>query len=313
MQGEFSSDILNVPAVVSTGTNGAKAISASSDGITVIEASSAARTALLGGTNTGIGVVGSSVGNGVGVLARSENGTAVSATSSTGDGVLASSEDGFGVLGECTGPSFGVVGIAANAGVAAFNANNTHAAYLASDCCAAWFTGDISVTGAIFKGGGGFRIDHPMNPAGKFLSHSFVESSEMKNIYDGTVVADAKGEAVVVLPEWMEALNVEFRYQLTPIGRAAPGLHLRDEISNNRFTIAGAEPGMRVSWQITGVRHDKWASVNRINVEHDKVGSERDHYIHPHLYNFGVERGIGEVRHPKPKRFPRPKIYPDAG
>jgi hypothetical protein len=91
--------------------------------------------------------------------AESDRGMAVNASSRSGIGVLGSSESNFGVLGQCVGNNFGVVGRAPNAGVAAFNPNNNHAAYLASDCCAAWFTGDVSVTGTLVKGGGGFRID----------------------------------------------------------------------------------------------------------------------------------------------------------
>jgi hypothetical protein len=44
----------------------------------------------------------------------------------------------------------------------------------------------------------------------------------MKNLYDGVATLDGKGRAVVRLPNWFEALNAEFRYQLTAIGRPAP-------------------------------------------------------------------------------------------
>jgi hypothetical protein len=303
MQGTFSSDLLNTPAVSATGTNGAEAINASSDGDTVIEATSDARTALLGGTNSGIGVIGRSLGSGIGVLADSNSGTAVNATSQSGVAVLAQSSSNFAVQGQCMGDSFGVVGIAPNAGVAAFNPTNEHAAYLASECCAAWFTGDVAVTGSVFKGGGGFKIDHPLDPARKFLAHSFVESSDMKNLYDGVVVADASGEAVAELPDWFEALNHEFRYQLTPVGSAAPELHVKQEIQKNRFKIAGANPGMKICWQVTGIRRDPWAMANRIVAEEDKNAKERGHYLHPHLYGAAPEKSIEKVRHPGLQNF----------
>ncbi|WAC02029.1 hypothetical protein N7U66_19830 [Lacinutrix neustonica] len=44
-------------------------------------------------------------------------------------------------------------------------------------------TGDLNVTGNIAKGGGTFKIDHPLDPKNKYLVHSFVESPEMMNIY----------------------------------------------------------------------------------------------------------------------------------
>jgi hypothetical protein len=110
-------------------------------------------------------------------------------------------------------------------------------------------TGNLNVTGVLSKGGGSFKIDHPLDPANKFLDHSFVGSPDMKNIYDGVVVLDAKGRAWVILPEWFEALNQDFRYQLTAMGASGPNLYVAAEISGNRFKIAGGKPGSKVSWQ----------------------------------------------------------------
>jgi hypothetical protein len=115
------------------------------------------------------------------------------------------------------------------------------------------FDGRVRVTGMIEKAGGGFKIDHPLDPANSFLVHSFVESPDMKNVYDGTVTTDASGEAVVTLPSYFETLNRDVRYQLTAIGAPAPGLHVAEEVAGNRFKIAGrsAEPA-RV---LAGDRH----------------------------------------------------------
>jgi hypothetical protein len=136
-------------------------------------------------------------------------------------------------------------------------------------------TGSLSVLGTVTKGGGGFQIDHPLDPSNKYLVHSFVESPEMKNIYDGVAVADAAGEAGVVLPLYFDALNKDFRYQLTPIGGPAPGLHVKEELRGNRFVIGGAGPGQRVCWQITGSRKDDWANTNPMVVERDKRKVEK--------------------------------------
>jgi hypothetical protein len=135
-------------------------------------------------------------------------------------------------------------------------------------------TGNLSVLGTVTKGGGGFQIDHPLDAANKYLVHSFVESPEMKNIYDGVAVADAKGEATIELPSYFDALNKDFRYQLTPIGAPAPGLHVKEEPSGNRFVIGGAGPGQRVCWQVTGSRKDAWAIANPLIVERDKLRVE---------------------------------------
>ena len=142
-----------------------------------------------------------------------------------------------------------------------------------------------------------FRIDHPLDPENKYLYHSFVESSEMMNVYNGNVELGANGEAVVELPEWFEALNRDFRYQLTCIGGFAE-VYIAEEIVGNRFKIAGGKPGLKVSWQVTGVRHDPWANVHRIEVEVDKPERERGTYLHPEAYGVPEELGVSyQARH----------------
>jgi hypothetical protein len=134
--------------------------------------------------------------------------------------------------------------------------------------------GNLNVGGTISKSGGSFRIDDPIDPENKYLYHSFVESPDMKNIYDGVVSLDERGRAVVVLPEWFEALNQDFRYQLTCIGGYAP-VYVASEISHNEFRIDGGSEGMKVSWQVTGVRHDGYANSHRIPVEVEKSANEK--------------------------------------
>ena len=129
------------------------------------------------------------------------------------------------------------------------------------------FDGNVVVNGTLVKSAGLFRIDHPLDPENKYLNHSFVESSEMMNVYAGTVRLDRWGQALIELPDWFEALNRDFRYQLTPIGAPAPELHVAKEMSRNAFAIAGGHEGLKVSWQVTGVRHDDYANANRIKVE----------------------------------------------
>ncbi len=129
--------------------------------------------------------------------------------------------------------------------------------------------GNLSVGGTITKGGGSFKIDDPLDPTHKYLSHSFVESPDMMNIYNGTITLDKKGEAVVKLPNYFGALNRDFRYQLTPIGGYAP-IYIAQEVKNNVFRIAGGKPGLRVSWEVTGIRQDDYANKHRIQVEEEK-------------------------------------------
>jgi hypothetical protein len=143
---------------------------------------------------------------------------------------------------------------------------------------------NLSVGGDLTKASGSFKIDHPLDPGNKYLRHSFVESPDMLNVYSGIAVLDRRGQAIVELPAYFEALNTDVRYQLTPIGAPAPRLHVAQKVSGNRFKIAGGAPGMEVSWQVTGVRQDAWAKAHPIRPEEDKVGAEKGTYLHPELF-----------------------------
>ncbi len=126
------------------------------------------------------------------------------------------------------------------------------------------FQGSLSITGSLSKGSGTFVIDHPLDPANKLLFHSFVESPDMKNLYSGNAVLDEKGEVTIQLPEYYDALNTDSRYQFFPVGEAMPNLYVKTEEANNTFVIAGGTPGGRVSWQVTGNRHDPYARANPV-------------------------------------------------
>ena len=63
------------------------------------------------------------------------------------------------------------------------------------------FNGDLNVSGTIFAGTKDFRIDHPLDPANKYLLHASVESSEMMNVYSGNTILDGRGQATVQLPQ----------------------------------------------------------------------------------------------------------------
>ena len=156
----------------------------------------------------------------------------------------------------------------------------------------AFLAGNLAVTGTLSKGGGSFKIDHPLDPANKTLSHSFVESPDMMSIYNGVAKLDAGGRAWVTLPDWFESLNGEFRYLLTAIGAPQPRLYVAEEIHGNRFEIAGGKPGGKVSWQMTGIRHDAYANAHRIAVEEDKPAAERGYYLHPEAFGQPETKGV---------------------
>jgi len=160
-----------------------------------------------------------------------------------------------------------------------------------------FFNGNVEVLGNLSKGGGSFKIDHPLDPANKYLYHSFVESPDMMNIYNGNVTTDAQGNAIVRLPDWFEVLNRDFRYQLTVIGQFAQAI-VASEIADRQFSIKTDKPGVKVSWQVTGIRQDAWANAHRIPVEVLKPEQERGFYLHPELFGVPAEKSIASHRHP---------------
>jgi hypothetical protein len=216
--------------------------------------------------------------SGIGVRGFSRSEVGVSGESSSGIGVRGWSDTYIGVYGYSAGQS-----------------EYSYAAYL---------DGRVHIRGPLEKPGGRFKIDHPLDPANKYLSHSFVESPDMKNVYDGVVALDDKGEAEIELPDWFGTLNKDFRYQLTAIGAPGPNLYIAEEISEantnsnnnkNSFKIAGGTSAMKVSWQVTGIRKDPWANANRIQVEEDKPTNERGYCMYPELYGQPEENEISSL------------------
>lgn len=222
-----------------------------------------------------------------------------------------SSTSNYGVCGTALGPGIGI-GVdayssgssTANFGVRGYaqgSGENTAIYGMASGGTtnyAGYFEGDVHITGTLTGGKGETLIDHPMDPENKYLYHSFVESPDMMNVYNGNVVLDNNGEAVVRLPEYFDALNKDFRYQLTCIGGFAP-VYVAERISNNRFKIAGGQSGLEVSWQVTGIRKDAYAEANRIQVEVDKAAEKRGLYLYPEAYGLGPEKSVDyELRKP---------------
>jgi hypothetical protein len=179
-------------------------------------------------------------------------------------------------------------------------------------------SGNVDVLGTLSKGGGSFKIDDPLDPANKYLYHSFVESPDMMNIYNGNVTTDASGKAAVELPEWFETLNRDFRYQLTVIGQFAQAI-VAGKVANHQFVIKTDKPNVEVSWQVTGIRQDAFANAHRIPVEAEKALADRGHYLYPELVGAPETAGIGymapapgseQIIHHRPTMQKRATISP---
>src|SRR6266699_2630686 len=268
-----------VPAVQATGTSGAYGVNASSDsgiGLYTQSGSGIGLLAVGGGASSSLPKVRSLAiyaegGPSYGLFATSDGSTGVYGQSNSSTGVYGHSDSSFGVYAQSTS---GYAGL---------------------------FDGSVQVHGLLWKSGGGFQIDHPLDAAHKYLSHSFVESSDMKNLYDGLVTLDANGQAEVRLPAWFETLNTDVCYQLTCLGGYAP-VYIAEKLQNNRFTIAGGQAGMEVCWQVTGIRQDRWASAHRIAIEQDKPAQEQGYYLHPDLYGEPEEKSTLRARYPDLQR-----------
>ena len=283
--------------------------------------SSAFAGGVSGFSSGGWGVYGSS-SSGLGMWGNSTRGSGVMGTSGSRYGVLGTSTSSTGVRG--VGRDSGVEGVTSpgrigSIGVYGSSPTGPFSAGVWGDAPENIGVGGISTSGVgvygdrrnpydgtalfgvagLFNGGikvingpKNFQIDHPLDPENKYLVHTCVESSEMKNVYDGVAQLDEDGEASVELPEWFEALNGDFRYQLTAVGRSAPGLHVAEEVSENRFKIAGGEEGLKVCWQVTGSRKDPWAAANTFEVEQDKPEEEQGRYLDPSLYDAPEEQRV---------------------
>lgn len=311
--GEFAS--------TGNGVTGIGAVGVDGYGTTGIRGTSPAGTGVRGSTDTGKAVYGTGGASGYGVYGESDTGIGVKGYAYSGPGVVASSYNGDGLQADS---SFGLAvsgyswashalkGISdyGNGVYGITNAPNATGVYGQATLAGSYglysmgkagvsgnlgVTGNVTITGSISKGSGTFRIDHPLDPARKFLSHSFVESPDMKNVYDGVVTLDRDGTATVSLPGWFEALNRDHRFQLTPMGASMPDLHVRAGIADGSFSIAGGRAGHDVCWQVTGIRKDAYAVAHPTPVEEDKIGEEVGLYLHPEEHGQPAHRGIGHA------------------
>jgi hypothetical protein len=229
--------------------------------------------------SSGVAVLGQAGGN----TATGVVGLAYSTASSVqAKGVYGESgtEQGIGVKGKAThgtGANYGVYGETSS--------SNGYGVYSA---------GRFAATGTK-----SFQIDHPLDPEHMYLNHFSAEGPEPYLIYRGNVPLDGSGEAWVDLPEYFEAINRDYTYQLTPIGQ--PGmLYVAKEIQNGAFLIAGGLPGGKVSWTVTGVRDDAFVRANPLPTEQPKPKEQIGKYLMPELFGKGPEEGVFFETRPQP-------------
>lgn len=204
-------------------------------------------------------------------------------------GVIGSASDGSGgtgIMGLSSSPSGpAIIGIGSTSTSTAILGINQHGGN------AGFFNGDVSVFGNfnVQLGSKNFMIDNPVDPENEYLYHAAVESDELMNIYHGSVVLDETGKAAVTLERWFEPLNTDIHYQLTCVGGHAP-VYVDRELDEGTFTIAGGTPGLKVCWQLTGVRHDPTARRLEFEAVRPKPAIERGRYLDPVAYGQPASR-----------------------
>jgi hypothetical protein len=284
---------------------------------------------------SGVGLKATGSTTGVDATATASNGTGVKATgSTTGVDATATASNGTGV--QATGTLFGVVVTGAPRygfyndpqgvvhGVYAqgtFAGGDFFGGYYGAFCegttigvygtasgtgtYGVFCDGDMRVTGTINPAAVVMKIDHPQAPERRWLSQGLVSSGEALNVQSGTATLDASGQATVRLPGYFSALTraSDLRYQLTPIGKYSP-LYIAQEVTANRFRIAGGMPGQKVSWQVSGVRRDDYATAHPLRVETRKTKSE----IGTRLFvPKGSNAKLMDTRPPAPPHPKRPR------
>jgi len=123
--------------------------------------------------------------------------------------------------------------------------------------------GDLSISGALSKGSGSFRIDHPLpSMADHKLVHSFVESNRADLIYRSTVTL-VDGQATVDLDEaagmssgtWILLCRDEQVFSTNETGWK----HVRGSVTGSTLTIDCEEATCTdtVSWMVVASRKDQ--------------------------------------------------------
>ena len=222
---------------------------------------------------------------GAGVFGHSSSNTGVAGVSGTGAGVVGFSDSSFGVRGQSGnaelippvggGPQFAKCAVQGSSdegtGVRGDSAHKVGVRGRTLSCDGVFGSCTSASTGA--RTGNAIRGSPPRS-AGDGNTGPFAGRFDGDVLINGTLFArniasaqpfsvpmplaagladlDGKGKAVVKLPKGIGRLHTNFRYQLTPVGGAAPDLHIASLIRGDKFKIAGGRPNINVSWQIVG-------------------------------------------------------------
>ncbi len=233
-------------------------------------------------------------------------GYATSATGSTRAGMFTADSSSatvvYGFATSTAGTAWGLYGVsnaASGIGVRGLVSNTTNVVYGVYGAEISSNAGAYGVFASGNLGASGtksFRIDHPFDPENKYLLHYSSESPFPQNFYNGNVVTDANGYAVVTLPDYFAEINTNFKYTLTVVDESDSDTFVMakvvKKIKGNQFTIRTNYPSVEVSWRVDADRNDAWVRTMKPKDVLDKEGPERGTYQHPELYGQPEEKRL---------------------
>jgi hypothetical protein len=137
-------------------------------------------------------------------------------------------------------------------------------------------SGDVNVIGALSKGSGSFKINHPLKPETHHLIHSFIEGPQADLIYRGKVQlvagrAEVNIDTVAGMTEGtFVALNREVQCFTS---NESDWDAVRGSVSGNILTIEcqNAESNATISWMVIGERQDQHMYDTNWTDENGKV------------------------------------------
>ena len=226
---------------------------------------------------------------GIGVEGFGYNGVSGQSAQEFGYGVFGSNTH----TGSASADEAGVAGSGGYVGVEGESAGGTGYGVASLDNM-------ISIGNFTCLGTKAFTIDHPLDPANKYLKHYTIESPEVLNMYRGNATCNPQGEAVITLPDYFSAVNINFSYHLTPIGAPAV-LFIKQKVQDGKFTVAGGTPGMEFSWQLYAERNDVYVQQHPDSkaVEPMKSARDKGKYLKPELYGQPKDKAIFKATAPK--------------
>ena len=172
--------------------------------------------------------------------------------------------DAYGYISAEAGGTFTIENVAANQNMALKTPNAMSFWTAGTKRLQINSSGSVAVTGALSKGSGSFRIDHPLEAKKDThqLVHSFIEGPQADNIYRGKVdLVDGKAEINIDTVSTMtEGTFVLLNTNVQCFTTNESNWDLvKGNVVGNKLTIESKNTSSTatISWLVIGERHDQ--------------------------------------------------------